>query len=84
MGITSPLRDNFLNLFASRINRMKILVFTSQIHHLGGAEKLAVELAEGLNTQPGVHSRQVKHSVAIWNRDLRDLLSICRCRGSGS
>jgi len=35
---------------------MKILVFTSQIHLLGGAEKLAVELVEGLNSQPGVRA----------------------------
>jgi glycosyltransferase involved in cell wall biosynthesis len=35
---------------------MKILVFTSQIHLLGGAEKLAVELAEGLNQTPGVQA----------------------------
>jgi len=35
---------------------MKVLIFTSQIHLLGGAEKLAVELAEGLNAQPGVRA----------------------------
>jgi glycosyltransferase involved in cell wall biosynthesis len=35
---------------------MKVLVFTSQIHRLGGAEKLAVELVEGLNAQPGVQA----------------------------
>ena len=29
------------------------------------------------------HSRQVKHSVAIWSKDLRDLLSIWTCRRSG-
>jgi len=33
---------------------MKVLIFTSQIYLLGGAEKLAVELAEGLVSQPGV------------------------------
>jgi len=35
---------------------MKVLVFTTQIHLLGGAEKLAVELVEGLNSQPGVQA----------------------------
>ena len=35
---------------------MKVLIFTSQIHLLGGAEKLAVELAEGLNKAPGVRA----------------------------
>jgi len=37
-------------------NAMKILVFTTQIHLLGGAEKLAVELVEGLNLHPGVQA----------------------------
>lgn len=35
---------------------MKILVFTTQIHLLGGAEKLAIELVEGLNSQPGIRA----------------------------
>lgn len=35
---------------------MKVLVFTSQIYHLGGAERLAVELAEELNRRPGVRA----------------------------
>lgn len=35
---------------------MKILVFTTQLHLLGGAEKLAVELVEGLNSQPGIQA----------------------------
>ncbi len=35
---------------------MKILVFTTQIHLLGGAEKLAIELVEGLNSQPGMQA----------------------------
>jgi len=38
------------------VDDMKVLIFTSQIHLLGGAEKLAVELAEGLNSQPGVRA----------------------------
>ncbi len=37
-------------------NLIKILVFTPQIHLLAGAEKLALELAEGLNSQPGVQA----------------------------
>ncbi len=37
-------------------NIMKILVFTTEIYLLGGAEKLAVELVEGLNSQPGVQA----------------------------
>lgn len=35
---------------------MKVLVFTSQIYRLGGAEKLAVELVEGLGSQFGVQA----------------------------
>ena len=38
------------------INSMKVLIFTSQIYRLGGAEKLAIELAEGLNSQFGVQA----------------------------
>lgn len=34
---------------------MKVLIFTSQFFHLGGAERLAVELAEGLNRH-GIHA----------------------------
>jgi len=40
----------------NEVYNMKVLIFTSQIHLLGGAEKLAVELAEGLNSQPGVQA----------------------------
>jgi len=35
---------------------MKILIFITQIHLLGGAEKLAVGLVEGLNAQPGIQA----------------------------
>jgi len=35
---------------------VKILIFTSQIHLLGGAEGLAVELAEELNKRPGIRA----------------------------
>lgn len=35
---------------------MKILIFISQIYQLGGAERLAVELAEGLNRHPDVRA----------------------------
>lgn len=35
---------------------MRILVFTSQIRVLGGAERLAVELVEGLNKRAEVHA----------------------------
>lgn len=34
---------------------MKVLIFTPQIHQLGGAERLAVELAEDLNKR-GIHA----------------------------
>src|ERR1039457_6708132 len=35
---------------------MRILIFTSQIDCLGGAQRLAVELAEELNRRPGVRA----------------------------
>lgn len=34
---------------------MKILIFTTQLYKLGGAERLAVELAEGLSKSPETH-----------------------------
>jgi glycosyltransferase involved in cell wall biosynthesis len=35
---------------------MKVLIFTTQIHLLGGGERLGVELAIALNRLPGVHA----------------------------
>jgi glycosyltransferase involved in cell wall biosynthesis len=35
---------------------MRVLIFTSQLHLLGGAERLAVELAEELNRRSGVQA----------------------------
>lgn len=35
---------------------MKVLIFTTQFYKLNGAERLAVELAEGLNSRPGIRA----------------------------
>lgn len=35
---------------------MKVLIFTSQIYLLGGAERLAIELAEDLNSHEGIQA----------------------------
>lgn len=40
----------------NKSNTMKILIFTPQIYLLGGAERLAVELAEGINRCPGMRA----------------------------
>ena len=35
---------------------MRVLIFTSQIYQLGGAERLSVELVEELNKRPGIRA----------------------------
>jgi glycosyltransferase involved in cell wall biosynthesis len=72
---------------------MKILVFTTQIHLLGGAEKLAVELVEGLNLHPGVQadllvlgSEDVAGSAdtkkRLLNKGVRSMLFLGRPHGT--